>query len=506
MAKFKKYDYSQKIFLPVSLEDQLMPGTLEFTIHALVENRVGMSIFEDRYNNDETGRSAYDPKVLLKIVLLGYSRGLTSSRDLERACTENVLFIALSCGQHPDHSTIAAFVSSMQKEILLIFRDILMVCEDEKLLGGTLFALDGCKLPTNASKEWSGKISALHKKKETIETRLKQLMEEQIEEDKKDLIKKKVGFGVDRDGQIERLKKKADRIGKWLEENEPKIGFQGREIQSNITDNESATMPTSKGTIQGYNAQALLDAKHQIIVHGEAFGNGQDHGHVPPMIDAAKENVTSIGKDEDYFRDQVFTADTSYHSGDNLKKCEKEGLDAYIPDRDFRRRDPRFASRGRNRPVTPRDFIDDDFVYDESADRFTCPNGKALKFTVRKIWFGKDVFRYAAERKDCDSCELRKRCIKKATVRRKFLNIPVSGREINYARKMADKVDTEKGKTIYPLRQGIVEPVFANIRVQKRLNRFTLRGKVKVNIQWILYCIIHNIEKITNYGCRFAYE
>ena len=70
MAKYKRYDYSQRILIPVSLEEQLMPGTLEFAIHNLIENRMDMSVFDDRYNNDETGRSAYDPKILLKVVLL----------------------------------------------------------------------------------------------------------------------------------------------------------------------------------------------------------------------------------------------------------------------------------------------------------------------------------------------------------------------------------------------------------------------------------------------------
>ena len=99
MAKYKRYDYKQSLMIPVSLEEQLMPGTLEFAIHTLVENRMDMSVFDANYQNDETGRSAYDPKILLKIVLLGYSRGLTSSRQIERACRENVLFMAMSCNQ-----------------------------------------------------------------------------------------------------------------------------------------------------------------------------------------------------------------------------------------------------------------------------------------------------------------------------------------------------------------------------------------------------------------------
>src|SRR5512136_3248275 len=176
MAKYKPYNYSQRVMIPISLEDQLIPGTLEFAIHTLVEDRMDLSVFEDRYNNDETGRWAYDPKVLLKVVLFSYSRGLISSRKMERACRENITFMALTCGQCPDHSTIAAFVSSMKDEILPLFRDVLLVCEESHLLGGTLFALDGCKLPSNASKELSGTFNDLKKKKEKLSKTVRFLM------------------------------------------------------------------------------------------------------------------------------------------------------------------------------------------------------------------------------------------------------------------------------------------------------------------------------------------
>jgi transposase len=129
MAKYKRYDYLQSVLIPVSFEEQLMPETLEFAIHTLVETRMDMSVFDNNYQNDETGRSAYNPKILLKVVLFGYSRGLVTSRKIERACCENVTFMALSGNQRPDHSTIAAFVSSMKDQILPLFRDILLVCE-----------------------------------------------------------------------------------------------------------------------------------------------------------------------------------------------------------------------------------------------------------------------------------------------------------------------------------------------------------------------------------------
>ncbi|MCK4986866.1 MAG: transposase, partial [Desulfobacterales bacterium] len=236
------------MLMPISLGEQLVPGTLEFAIHTLVDRRMDMTVFDDHYQNDETGRSAYNPKILLKVVLLGYSRGLTSSRQIERACCENVLFMAMSCNQRPDHSTIASFVSSMKDQIKPLFTDILLVCDQEGLLGGSFFAIDGCKLSSNASKEWSGKISDLEKKKQKIEGKLKALVEDHIEIDKEEqAVKEKMS--ANRAKQIKRLEQQAAKIEKWLSENDKKIGENKKELQSNVTDNDSAKMHTSHGTV-----------------------------------------------------------------------------------------------------------------------------------------------------------------------------------------------------------------------------------------------------------------
>jgi transposase len=499
MAKFKTYDYRQRVLLPVSLEDQLMPGTLEFAIHTLVEKRLDMSIFEGKYRNDETGRAAYDPKILLKVVLLAYSRGLISSRRIEQACRENVVFIALACGQQPDHSTIAAFVSSMKEEILPLFRDVLLVCEEMNLLGGTMFALDGCKLPSNASKEWSGTFPELHKKKQKIEAKVAQLLEEQMQTDREqDEPSGPRASGSSRQQLVEKLQKKAELIDKWLAENQPKIGAAGREKQSNIKDNDSVTMMTSHGVVQGYNSQALIDGKHQVIVHGEAFGNGQDHGHIPPMLTEALENLQSIGHESEYFKGKILTADSNYHSQVNLGKCQELGVDAYVPDRKFRNRDPRFATQKRQQA---RRFTLKDFRHDDVLDQYICPNGKVLQLRVKRVLNHGHLYRkyYAAE-KDCQSCPLRPRCIYGAGAKRKQLSVPIN----SLSNQMVEKIETEKGRRIYPQRLAIAEPVFANIRINKRLDRFTLRGKVKVNIQWLMYCLVHNIEKILNYGLAYT--
>lgn len=501
MAKYKRYDYSQRVLIPVSLEDQLMSGTLEFAIHTLVESRMDLSIFDNRYNNDETGRWAYDPKILLKIVLLGYSRGVVSSRKIERACRENVTFMALSCGQYPDHSTIAAFVSSMHDEILSLFRDVLLVCDETGLLGGTFFALDGCKLPSNASTQCSGTISDLKKKSKKIEDKVSQLLEQQIETDKADEDTSRLSEEQRRKKQIDRLQKNAQRIEQWLKQNDSKIGRTGREIKSNVTDNESAMMMTSHGTIQGYNGQALVDAKHQVIVHGEAFGSGHDYGHLAPMVDGAKDNLHVIGHERGCFSGRTLTADSNYHCTSNLKKCDQEGLDAYIPDIRFRRRDSRFATRRGDKLKKARRFLPEQFRYKASEDHYICPRGKILRLSVKSTVSQGVIYRhYVSDEKDCKGCPVKSKCINTSGSKRRHLTIAIGAEPSNLSWKMAEKVNSEKGRKTYPRRLAIVEPVFANIRAQKRLDRFTLRGKIKVNIQWLLYCIVHNMEKIANYA------
>jgi len=487
MAKYKRYDYKQSLMIPVSLEEQLMPGTLEFAIHTLVESRMDMSVFDDNYQNDETGRSAYDPKILLKVVLLGYSRGLTSSRQIERACGENVLFMAMSCNQRPDHSTIAPFVSSMQDQIKALFRDILLVCDQEGLLGGSFFAIDGCKMSSNASKEWSGKINDFQKRKEKIESKLKALVEDHIEIDKEEqAVKEKMS--ASRERQIKRLEQQAAKVEKWLRENDKKIGINKKELHSNVTDNDSAKMHTAHGTVQGYNGQAIVDSKHQVIVHGEAIGKGLDNDNLPPVVDGAKENLERIGKGKHYFEGKILTADSSYHSVTNINKCNQEKLDAYIPDNKFRNRDKRFASRLGYRPRSKK-FTFADFHYDSDKDEYICPNGKRLKR------FGK-----AGRHKGNKRCQLRAKCLQNKDAKQRHFTYYVDASGNNISQAMVKKIETQKGRKIYPQRIAIVEPVFANIRVHKRMDKFSLRGKIKVNIQWLLYCMVHNIEKIANYG------
>ena len=155
MARFKVVDMSPRL-LPVILEQQLVPGTFEYALHALIDSEFDLSALAAKFKNDETGAPAYDPAVMLKIVLLAYSRGMVRSRAIERVCRENVLFMAISGDTQPAYTTIAAFVRGLSDEIAAIFTEVILICDRHGLIGRQMFAIDGVKLPGNASKAKSG--------------------------------------------------------------------------------------------------------------------------------------------------------------------------------------------------------------------------------------------------------------------------------------------------------------------------------------------------------------
>ena len=508
MAKYKPYDYSQMMMVPVSLSEQLEPGTLEHTIHYVVEERLDLSCFDQAYKNEETGRPAYNPRVLLKVVLLGYSRGKLSSRKLEAACRENVIFMALCCGQIPDHSTIAGFVSGMGEErIGQLFTQVLLVCEEEGLLSGTHLSIDGYKLSSNASKEWSGTHADLRRKQEKLE----ELVRERVREHRRNDGGKGGGKAVEKE-RVEGLRKKAERIEQFLAENAPKMGRMGREVQSNVTDNESAKMKSSHGIVQGYNANAMVDEKHQVIVHAQVFGEGDDGAVAGPMLAGAQANLGAAGCGAAVLEEAVISADCSYFSQRNLEACVEAGVDAYIPDPHFRKRDVRFAEAQRHRRPTDRYktqyqskrrwFGVKDFEWDARSQRLICPAGVQLhrNGTELKQPDGSIVSQYRAAHGACLKCALRERCLRKPESKnpRQVQIVHRGPQTITSA--MREKIDTAEGRQIYSQRLGIVEPVFANMAAQKGMNRSTLRGRKKVNIQWRLYCIVHNLGKIGKYG------
>lgn len=504
MARYKHYDYGQKKLLAVSFAEQILPGTFEYTLHQMIEEHIDLSVFDAQYCNDETGAPAYDPAILLKIVLYAYSKGITSSREIAQLCQDNVMFMALSADSAPHFTTIADFISRQQDEIVSIFRDVLLVCDEQGLIGKQMFAVDGVKLPSNASKEWSGTLAEFENKAVKLEQALDKLMQRHREVDARG---EEPDVRAARAQRIDTLSAAVGKIRRYLRCAQDKLGAKGQVKKSNISDNDSAKIKGSKGVIQGYSAMALVDAKHQVIVHAQAFGESQEHGLLIPMLEGARESYRSLKLSPDLFKGVKLAADAGLHSEANLKHLAEHAIDGYVADTFFRKRDIRFAQAGRYKPAaqpgarfTPREFR-----LAEDLSHCICPAGKRLyRNGANVVINGYAGVKFQGAKRDCVPCTLRDRCLKHpeqtATRQVVFFKGRAKDTPPTYSALMKRKIDSEEGRYHYSRRLAIVEPVFGNICNSHKLRGFSLRGRRKVNNQWLLYGLVHNIGKIQRYG------
>lgn len=277
MARYKPYDVHQDKFISVSFRDQILPGSFEYTLNEVVDQHIDLAPFAGRYANDATGRLAYDPAVLLKIVLYGYYKGIVSSRKLAEACERHVVFMALSADTRPHFTTIADFISQMHQEVTSVFTDVLLYAGELNLIGRDTFAIDGCKLPSNASKQWSGTLEDLRHKQKKLQTAAHKIVARHQAQDAQEKLSPVV---AQEDKKRPTYERKIDRIKRFLKTAKPNLGPSGKERQSNITDPDSAKMSTNHGVIQGYNGIAVVDAKHQIVV---AVHPGPQHREDRPL-------------------------------------------------------------------------------------------------------------------------------------------------------------------------------------------------------------------------------
>jgi len=514
MPRYKPVDYTQGQFIPISFEHQILPGSFEHALSYIVDNKLDFSILDGAHRNDETGAPAYDPRVMLKIVLYGYSRGLLSSREIAAACEQNVVMMALSANTRPHFTTVAQFIREMGPAMRKLFVDVLLYCDELDLIGKEMFAVDGCKMSSNASKEQSGTRADFEKRRDKFQARVDVLVRKHREQDESGEPEQVPGMRKREEKAIETLKAKAAKIDAWLRENpEDKKGARGTVVKSSMTDADSAKMVSSHGVVQGYNGLAAVDSKHQVIVGAEAFGKAHDAEVLAPIIDQVRENFRKLGE-EDIFRKAKLSADSGFHSEDSIKMVFEREVDAYIPDKLFRRRDPAFRTAERHRirkalvgrsvPPDMHFFHADDFVLNPGNGKLICPAGKELYSKDRNFrnTKGHRGIAYRAKVTDCRVCALRARCLRHPDVPARSV-VKFDGKDIlkvSFSRKMIAKMDTTVSRFLYGMRMGIVEPVFANLCHMLGLDRLTLRGAAKVNTQWGLFAVVHNIHKIHRFG------
>jgi hypothetical protein len=201
-----------------------------------------------------------------------------------------------------------------------------------------------------------------------------------------------------------------------------------------------------------------------------------------------------------------------------MKMLARENIDAYVADTQFRKRDPRFADVDKYKKRSRKErakregsnltFRTKDFKFADDLSYCICPAGKRLYRSGSNVYTkGKHSFRFKGPQSACFSCDQRAKCLRNpsgnGTRQVAYFTGRTKGDVATYTQRMKEKIDSDQGRAIYSKRIGTVEPVFANIRHILKLNRFTMRGKRKVNTQWKLFSIVHNLIKIHRFGLAF---
>jgi len=222
-----------------------------------------------------------------------------------------------------------------------------------------------------------------------------------------------------------------------------------------------------------------------------------------------------LGINDDILGKIIVTADTGSANEANMTYLHENSINGYIPDNQFRSRDPKFHNRKVKHPEWKRQdrkltnqIPAAEFNFDPVKKTCMCPAGEDMWLQknrtspegIPKLFFEGRISK-------CRDCSIKKKCMRNPSLAdtgkghgRIVSFILNDKRKPTYTDWMKHRVDSDVGKRIYAHRMSVVEPVFGNIGYNKRLNRFSLRGKTKVNGQWQLYCLVHNIEKINNYG------
>jgi len=253
--------------------------------------------------------------------------------------------------------------------------------------------------------------------------------------------------------------------------------------------------------------KAVVDARHQIIVEAQAHGTGSEQALLLPVVEAIGDQLSD---------DSLITADAGYHSKDNIVALTARNIPALIADPGIRKRDERFKEQARHKTKDPLHdkrgkskssarYRPQDFRFDPQSGTCTCPAGKALYRNGGHCMInGYAVIKFQGAQRECVPCSQRSRCLrhpeKTKTRQVHFFQGKSADEADRLLARMRQAIDSDRGRALYGRRFATVEPVFANIRHNKKLNRFTLRGRAKVDTQWKLYCLVHNIEKLAHHG------
>jgi len=429
---FRQCDRDQTLLMPPSLRDWLSQDELAWCVLDVVAE-MDLSAIYGEYRSDGHGRAAFDPGMMVALLLYAYAVGERSSRAIERRCRLDVAFRVITATQVPDHATIARFRARHERALAELFGQVLALCARAGLVSLGVVALDSTKLAANASVAATRSYEQIAAELLAEADALDQAEDQQFGESRGDELPKEMAeqgsrrarlqaakrqieteHQTTKDAHCERLRQRAEletKQGQKMRGRQPKAPPERIPSQTkvNITDPDSRSVRSRQGFIQGYNAQAAATSE-QIIVAAEIIGNGNDYGLLEPLTEAAVGELAAAGVSEQI---DVVLADAGYWASKQIENLAARGM----------------------RPLVPPDG--------QNSKRNTGANRKGPRYDfMRRV------------------------------------------------------ISSEAGRALYGQRKHTIEPIFGQIKHNRQIARFQRRGIEACRSEWRLIATTHNILKL----------
>lgn len=476
--KTSPVEYDQHLLFPSNVFD-LLPEGHDCYVYSTLFGHLNSSALESEYSRQ--GQNAYHPKLIVGILIYAYSRGVFSSRQIERRCNEDLSFMHIAQMNCPNFRVLSDFRKENADFFHDCFKQTVKLALELKLASLGHISLDGSKFKADSSKHKAMSYKRLKEKEQALSTEIDELIAKasRCDEEEDAVYQERTGYEIPED-----LKYKETRLARIKE---AKAALEAREQTLNpgkaIEDKKQISFADKDARIMGkkgnfdyqYNGQISVDEDHQIIVGQHVSQQANDKQEVGPALKRIEEVTGQLP--------EKLSADNGYMSGDNLEALEASSIDVYIAT------DKGEKSGKTVLDETDRKLVKADFDYDEEQDSFSCPGGQQLEMK-RQTKTGIKI--YQGDANVCARCPYQSRCCQSG--KGEARTIQTDDKE-PLRQQMNAKMEGEDAKAVYKKRKVIVEPVFGHIK-NSGFRRFSVRGKEKVAGEFSLVCATHNMKKI----------
>jgi len=455
-------DRKQKTLFPQSI-DEYIPKDAPVRAYDVIVNSLDFGELGIELDPHKVGCPEYDPKVMLKLLVYGYSYGVRSSRKLEREVNYNLSFIWLVGGLKPDHKTLAEFRRRNKTALQKVLKQCARLCIRLGLIEGNTLFIDSSKMRANASMRNNWTEQRCQKSLKNIDKRIKDILSEceaadNQESQQQSLIKMRQELE-----DYEALKSKVENILNELKA--------GKKQSTNTTDPDSKSMRTRQGPGAGYNAQLAVDEKHGLIVNSDAVSDNHDYHQFSKQVNQANEVLDKPC--------ETACADAGYADTNSLANVDEQGIRVIVPSQ------RQAAENGNGK------FDKSQFKYDSHNDVYICPEEQVLKYCGKNE---KRKMRYYAAGHICRTCRYFGRCTTNKRDGRKILRLFKE----ELREKLEKLYDLPSSQKIYSIRKQKVELPFGHIKRNLEANHFLLRGLDGVRAEMSLLSGCFNIARMIN--------